>query len=218
MIELGKGLHQNWFNQVFPPSNVVFDTKFQFRESLNIYHQLIPKCMASWNLTKAVEVAEMKLATMERISDEMMTLLPSTLLELYEMYSLAKVPVINGKWLSCFIQLSFLQVMNHKVSLDMESLPKRASQLSSQFGDRFVSDYTEKISQIEQECKQVMLAKTIWSKNEWNGCILDCCQHWLLAQPFLSAVAMQRQTRQRSLGNWNLLQVWLATCTEINSW
>ena len=53
--------------------------------------------MASWNLTKAVEVAEMKLATMERISDEMMTLLPSTLLELYEMYSLAKVPVINGK-------------------------------------------------------------------------------------------------------------------------
>ena len=51
--------------------------------------------------------------------------------------------------------------MNHKVSLDMESLPKRASQLSSQFGDRFVSDYTEKISQIEQECKQVMLAKKI---------------------------------------------------------
>ena len=97
MIELGKGLHQNRFKQVFPPSNVVFEIKFQFRESLNIYHQLIPKCMASWNLTKAVEVAEMKLATMERISDEMMTLLPSTLLELYEMYSLAKVPVINGK-------------------------------------------------------------------------------------------------------------------------
>ena len=61
---------------------------------MNIYHQLIPKCMATWNLTKAVEVAEMKLATMERISDEMMTLLPSTLLELYEMYSLAKVQSI----------------------------------------------------------------------------------------------------------------------------
>ena len=63
----------------------------RIRESLNIYHQLIPKCMASWNLARAVEAAEMKLKTMERVSDEMMTLLPSTLLELYEMYSLAKV-------------------------------------------------------------------------------------------------------------------------------
>ena len=61
------------------------------RESLSIYHQLIPKCMATWNLARAVEAAEMKLKTMEGVSDEMMTLLPSTLLELYEMYSLAKV-------------------------------------------------------------------------------------------------------------------------------
>ena len=47
--------------------------------------------MASWNLARAVEAAEMKLKTMEGVSDEMATLLPSTLLELYEMYSLAKV-------------------------------------------------------------------------------------------------------------------------------
>lgn len=112
----------------------------RIRESLSIYHQLIPKCMASWNLARAVEAAEMKLKTMEGVSDEMATLLPSTLLELYEMYSLAKV-------------------LNHKVSSDMESLAKRASRLSSQFGDRFMSDYTEKISQIEQECKQAMRMK-----------------------------------------------------------
>ena len=58
----------------------------------------------------------------------------------------------------------YLQVLNHKVSADMESLAKRASQLSSQFGDRFVSDYTEKISQIEQECKQAMRMKH-WMPN-----------------------------------------------------
>ena len=58
---------------------------------MNIYHRLIPECMASWNLVRAVEAAEMKLKMMEKVSDEMMTLLPSTLLELYEMYSLAKV-------------------------------------------------------------------------------------------------------------------------------
>ena len=128
----------------------------RIRESLNIYHQLIPKCMASWNLAKAVEAAEMKLKTMEKVREEMMTLLPSTLLELYEMYSLAKVwHVMNG----ANVAFLYLQVLNHKVCADMESLAKRASQLSSQFGDRFVSDYTEKISQIEQECKQAMRMK-----------------------------------------------------------
>ena len=97
----------------------------------------------------------------------MMTLLPSTLLELYEMYSLAKVRStalhelnIMEHFLSiAFMFLLYLQVLNHKVSSDMDSLAKRASLLSSQFGDRFVSDYTEKIKQIEQECIQAMRMK-----------------------------------------------------------
>ena len=112
--------------------------------------------MASWNLAKAVEAAEMKLKTMEKVREEMMTLLPSTLLELYEMYSLAKVWHVMNAANVAFLSL---QVLNHKISADMDSLAKRASQLSSQFGDRFVSDYTEKISQIEQECKQAMRMK-----------------------------------------------------------
>ena len=96
----------------------------------------------------------------------MMTLLPSTLLELYEMYSLAKVQSIAlhelnimEHFLSIAFMFLYLQVLNHKVSSDMDSLAKRASHLSSQFGDRFVSDYTEKIKQIEQECIQAMRMK-----------------------------------------------------------
>ena len=83
-------------------------------------------------------------------------------------------------WSKWSIKLSlYLQVLNHKVSADMESLAKRASQLSSQFGDRFVSDYTEKINQIEQECKQAMRMKH-WM-HFW---LLSTIVH-LLAQPFL---------------------------------
>ena len=49
---------------------VLFKSHFlymYYRESLSIYHQLVPKCMASWNLARAVEAAEMKLKTMEKV-------------------------------------------------------------------------------------------------------------------------------------------------------
>ena len=47
--------------------------------------------MANWNIVKAVACAERKLDLVKTLVGEMKTLLPSSLLELYEMYRLALV-------------------------------------------------------------------------------------------------------------------------------
>ena len=47
--------------------------------------------MANWNIVKAVACAERKLDLVQTLEEEMKTLLPSSLLELYEMYRLALV-------------------------------------------------------------------------------------------------------------------------------
>ena len=47
--------------------------------------------MANWNIVKAVASAERKLELVKMLEGEMKTLLPSSLLELYEMYRLALV-------------------------------------------------------------------------------------------------------------------------------
>ena len=61
------------------------------REEISLQHKLIPKYMANWNIVKAVASAERKLQLVKDLEGEMKTLLPSSLLELYEMYRLALV-------------------------------------------------------------------------------------------------------------------------------
>ena len=61
------------------------------REKIRLQHQLIPKYMAGWKIDKAVAAARMKVELMMSIKDQLLTTLPSALLELYEMCRLAKV-------------------------------------------------------------------------------------------------------------------------------
>ena len=68
-------------------------------------HKLIPKYMANWNIVKAVASAERKLNLVRTLEGEMKTLLPSTLLELYEMYRLA---LVRAKSI-----ISILSLANH---------------------------------------------------------------------------------------------------------
>jgi ribosome maturation protein Sdo1 len=56
-----------------------------------LQHQLIPKYMANWKIEKAVEAAKMKVQLMKSIETQMMTTLPSAILELYEMCRLGQV-------------------------------------------------------------------------------------------------------------------------------
>ena len=67
-----------------------YDISFP-REEISLQHKLIPKYMANWNIVKAVAAAERKLELVKMLEGEMKTLLPSSLLELYEMYRLALV-------------------------------------------------------------------------------------------------------------------------------
>ena len=61
--------------------------------------------MANWNIVKAVASAERKLNLVRTLEGEMKTLLPSTLLELYEMYRLA---LVRAKSI-----ISILSLANH---------------------------------------------------------------------------------------------------------
>lgn len=114
----------------------------KIRRSLYCYHEQIPRHMAAWRVGRAVEAAERKLALLERVREEMWTLLPSTLLELHEMRALAAA--LGHK---------------HEETRDLAAIVKRAYDLSVKFGDRFVFDYKQKLSEIEQECQQVAKVK-----------------------------------------------------------
>jgi len=65
------------------------------RQKIALQHQLIPKYMSNWKIGKAVGAARTKLELMRSIHEQMITTLPSAMLELYEMCRLAKVYKFN---------------------------------------------------------------------------------------------------------------------------
>ena len=145
---------------------------FFVREEISLQHQLIPKYMANWNIVKAVACAERKLDLVQTLEEEMKTLLPSSLLELYEMYRLALVrdnkiiiykvyillsPLVN--LIIKYYQIFLFQVLNVKVPQNIEFLKEKARLLSEQFGERFLNVFHEKLDQIEAECDQVGKAR-----------------------------------------------------------
>ena len=71
-------------------------------------HKLIPKYMANWNIVKAVASAERKLDLVKMLEGEMKTLLPSSLLELYEMYRLA---LVRAKSIISYLLLLFVNLI-----------------------------------------------------------------------------------------------------------
>lgn len=113
------------------------------REKISLQHQLIPKYMAGWKIDKAVAAARMKVELMMSIKDQLLTTLPSALLELYEMCRLAKV-------------------LNCEVPEDCDDLLKQAKDLSEKLGDRFVHVFNQKVEQVEQECMEVNKSKGIF--------------------------------------------------------
>ena len=67
----------------------------KLRLSLLDRHNQIPHHMSSWNIDAALECAQQKLKLMETVKEQMWSLMPSTLLELYEMCQIAKVHIFN---------------------------------------------------------------------------------------------------------------------------
>jgi len=96
--------------------------------------------MSNWKIGKAVGAARTKLELMRSIHEQMITTLPSAMLELYEMCRLAKV-------LKC------------EVPDDCDDLLKEAKQLSEKLGDRFVHVFNQKVEQVEEECREVAMRK-----------------------------------------------------------
>ena len=125
-------------------------------------HELIPKYMANWNIVKAVATAERKLELVKMLEGEMKTLLPSSLLELYEMYRLALVrakSIISTLFSLISLLYFYFQTLNVKVPQNIEVFKEEARLLSEQFGERFVNVFHEKLDQIEAECDQVRKAR-----------------------------------------------------------
>lgn len=115
-------------------------TNDKIREQISLQHQLVPKYMQTWNIDKALAAAQKKMELMKILKKEMMTLMPSTLMELYEMYRIAATLGID-------------------VPQNIEVYKEDALVLSQQFGDRFLKVFHEKLSQIEVECEQIRKTK-----------------------------------------------------------
>ena len=68
--------------------------------------------MANWQVEKAVAAARSKLELMMSIKNQMVTTLPSALLELYEMCRLAKVKESLTRLFGCYNQFLLFRFYN----------------------------------------------------------------------------------------------------------
>ena len=91
--------------------------------------------MSTWDLEGALAAAQNKIFLLKKISDQMITVMPSALLELYE---INRIALARG----------------YKVE-EMKNLVEEAFKLSARMGDSFVKIFHQKINQIEEECRQL---------------------------------------------------------------
>ena len=110
------------------------------REELREVHLSIPRLMSGWQLELALAAAERKLELLRRISWQMVTVIPSALLELYE---INRIAVARG----------------HSRRPELKYLAEEALQLSAKMGHSFVRAYQQKMTQIEEECQSTKTMK-----------------------------------------------------------
>ena len=91
--------------------------------------------MSNWDLKKSLAAAQKKVLLLRKISDQMTTVMPSALLELYEINRIALARGYKRE--------------------EMKFLKEEALKLSSMMGDSFVRIFHQKINQIEEECRQI---------------------------------------------------------------
>ncbi|XP_023323657.1 N-lysine methyltransferase SMYD2 [Eurytemora carolleeae] len=104
--------------------NQLLEEDDKYRKMIMIQHSLVPKYMERWNVRKALEAAKTKLNLSLQIKDDILTSLPSTYLEVYEMIRIAEVlgekvepgsPYLEkARKLSTRFGFSFLQSFNSK--------------------------------------------------------------------------------------------------------
>ena len=112
------------------------------REELGEIHLSVPRLMSTWQLELALAAAERKLVLLRSISCQMVTVIPSALLELYE---------IN--------RIALARARGHSRRQELKYLAEEALQRSAQMGDSFVKTFHQKMSQIEEECKSMKTLK-----------------------------------------------------------
>ena len=91
--------------------------------------------MSAWQLEQALAAAEKKVVLLRKISCQMVTVMPSALLELYE---INRIGLARG----------------HQRQ-ELKYLPEEALQLSVKMGHSFVKTFHQKMTQIEEECQSL---------------------------------------------------------------
>ena len=95
--------------------------------------------MSAWQLELALAAAERKIVLLRKISSQMVTVIPSALLELYEINRVALARGHNRP--------------------ELKYLAEEALQLSTKMGYSFVKTFHQKMTQIEEECQSMKTMK-----------------------------------------------------------
>ena len=108
------------------------------RQEIALQHSRVPELLGSWDTSAALQAARRKVELMRGLQVEMITTLPSALLECFEMSRLGAA----GR---------------QRTALDNDEKEwlREAKELSDLLGDRFVHVYHEKLKQVEEECRQI---------------------------------------------------------------
>ena len=62
-----------------------------FRDDISNLHNKIPSLMYEWRISEALVTAQTKLQRILQLSDQMTTIVPSAMMEVYEIWKIAQV-------------------------------------------------------------------------------------------------------------------------------
>ena len=119
-------------------------------------HNSIPALMSGWRAEEALAAARTKLRLTRGLGDQLATLLPSALLELHEMSSLAQVP----PWKTTLppVHVCCAQVLG-RPGEETSHCVAEARQLSALLGPCFEDVCEQKLQQIQRECLQLAASR-----------------------------------------------------------
>ena len=112
--------------------------------------------MSGWRAEEALAAARTKLRLLRGLGDQLATLLPSALLELHEMSSLAQVR--PWKTTSPPVLMCCVQVLG-RPGEETSHCVAEARQLSALLGPCFEDVCEQKLQQIQQECLQLAASR-----------------------------------------------------------
>ena len=123
------------------------------RRSIGVQHQLVTRYMEAWRAEKAVEASRTKLRLMRSLGSQVLTSLPSALLELWEVARISQQLGVAG------------------VAEDCGGLVREAEVRARGMGERALREHREKVAEVESTLADMARKRRAETANIFNNTV-----------------------------------------------